>query len=580
MLPFGSFVINTLRIAALMVLVFVCLPSEAHAQKTDTYDTLHVDNNRSGVFVKTDSGNIQKLIGDVILRKGTDTLYCDSAYLNTESNNIEAFSNVRMAQPGGTEAVSDYLRYTSRLKEAYMKGNVSLTDGENKLWCEELTYNTGTKIGVYTQEGTLQSEATVVTSNEGIYNVKTKDSRFKGDVFITDPDYTIRSEDLTYNTETKKMEFFAPSTVTSDSSVLRTTCGTYDAKKGLAHFECRSSVTTQDQYLEGDTLHYNKAIGYGRSTGNVISIDTVQHTTLYCGRVDYFEKSKRLWATIKPVLKKVNDTDSVFIRADTFYSAPMPVKDTLKSTQKTAIKDSATKKALKDTTNAVTKTSSVKRKKKEPVIPIDSVFLIDKFTHEDTLTADSSAPRYFIGYHHVLIFSDSMQGKCDSISYTQTDSVLRMMYDPILWSRRSQITGDTILLYTDSSELKKMFVPNNAFVVSASGPPKANLFDQVQGKTLTAYFANNEITHMVVWPSAETIYYSKDDSGAYIGANQATSERLRIYFKEQAIDRISFDENVNQTMTPMDQVDIPAMRLSRYQWHEAKRPKSKEELFK
>src|SRR5207244_843535 len=62
----------------------------------------------------------------------------------------------------------------------------------------------------------------------------------------------------------------------------------------------------------------------------------------------------------------------------------------------------------------------------------------------DTTAADTTAPLYFIGYHHVLIFSDSLQGRCDSIVYTRADSLIRMIYKPIAWAHNSQITGDTI----------------------------------------------------------------------------------------------------------------------------------------
>ena len=156
---------------------------------------------------------------------------------------------------------------------------------------------------------------------------------------------------------------------------------------------------------------------------------------------------------------------------------------------------------------------------------------------------------------------------------------MRLMYSPVAWSRTSQITGDTILLYMDSSRLKKLYVPNNALVVSQSGPPKAGLYDQTQGKTLTGYFENNAIKEMVVMPNAEAIYYSKDDAGAYLGVVQAQSERMRVYFENEQVSRILLEQEPRQTMTPMQQVNIPATRLSRFLWLIDKRPKSVQELF-
>jgi len=497
-------------------------------------------------YVQTDTGAINKLIGNVVLKQGENMMYCDSAYFNLDKNTVEAFGNVRVIQPG-SEATSDYMRYLGNNKLAFMKGNVMLTDGQSNLWSEEVEYNTATKIGIYKQGGTVQNETTTLSSNAGVYDMRSKNARFTGEVYVTDPEYNVISDDLGYNTESKVVVFYSPSVVTSDSSVLRTSSGTYDSKNKVAHFTSRSSVLNKEQYIESDTLDYNRVSGIGIARGNVIAIDTAQKTTLYSGRSDYNEKQKTMLASIKPVLKQMNGSDSLFIRADTLYSAPVP-------RQRDSIK--------------ITRTVGKGKNARQIVEYI-----------ADTTDADTSDPRYFIGYHHVKIFSDSMQGVCDSISYSQVDSVIRMMIDPVAWSRTSQITGDTILMYMDSSELRRIYVPNNAFMISESGPPRAQLWDQVQGKTLTGNLKNNTITDMLVRPEAQAIYYAKDDNGAYIGVNDATSERMRILFKDQAIYRIIFETDVKQKMTPLDQADLPNMKLSRYQWHINRRPKSLAELF-
>lgn len=501
-------------------------------------------------YVETDSGAINKLIGNVILKQGESLMYCDSAYFDLARNNVEAFGSVRIVQPG-SEAQSDYMRYLGNQKMAYMKSNVMLTDGKSSLWSEEIEYNTGTKIGTYNNGGTLQDSTTTVSSNTGRYDMRSKDTRFTGDVVVTDPGYDIISDDLGYNTESKMMTFFAPSVVTSDSSVLKTSSGTYDSKKGIAHFTSRSSVLNKEQYVEADVIDYNKGSGEGHAEGNVITIDTIQKTTLYAGKADYNQKKRIMFATVKPVLKQMNGDDSLFIRADTFYSAPVPAPVSY------------------DTVWVEKVTGKGKNKKTVMVQTVDS-----------NTTADTSSPRYFIGYHHVLIFSDSLQGRCDSISYSQKDSVMKMMYDPIVWSRKSQITGDTILLYTDSAnQVKQIYVPNNALIVSQSGPDKAKLWDQVQGKTLTGYFVNNAMDHMIVKPNSQAIYYAVDDYNAYIGVNETTSERMTVFFKDQGIHRILFEQDVKQKLTPLDKADLPRMKLSRFKWLIDKRPKSLSELF-
>lgn len=540
------------RVAFLLPVCHLLFMGIACAQ-TDTVKKVPIEIVKAGMLqvIETDTGAVNKLLDDVVLKQEDSYMYCDSAYLNLKSNNLEAFGNVHIVQPG-SQGYSDYLRYTGNNRHAYMRGNVNLTDNKDNLWSEEVDYDMVTKIGTYANHGTLQSGTTTVSSNSGIYNMRSKEAQFQGNVIVTDPEYHIVSEDLGYNSETKVMTFFSPAVVTSDSSVLKTSCGTYDTKNEIAYFPCRASIVNKEQYLEADTIDYNKQTGAGIAIGKVIAIDTAQRTTLYSGRTDYNDKKNTMLATIKPVLKQMNGDDSLFIRADTLFSARVPrAGDTIK------IKRTVMKTVLKG--------------KKEVVVPV--------VIEEDSIAVDSNRPRYFIGYHHVIIFSDSMQGRGDSISYSQVDSVMRLMYDPIVWSRESQITGDTILLYMDSGKLNKMYVPNNALVVSQSGPPKAGLFDQVQGKTLTGYFIENAIRETWVMPDAETIYYSKDERDAYLGVNKASSVRMYVLFKNQKIDNIRFYEDVKQEMTPLDKADLPAMKLSRYKWQPERRPKSLKELF-
>lgn len=523
----------------------------AQTKKTDTSGKVNIEIINAGYqeYIQTDSVPYNKLINDVELHQEGNIMYCDSAYVNLQSNNFEAFGNVMIIQPDGTQAISDYLKYTGNTKKAFLQGNVSLTDGKDNLWATEVQYDMTTKVGVYSQGGTLQSDATTLTSNSGVYNIRNKEARFTEDVHVYDPEYTIVSDDMGYNTETKVTTFFGNSVVTSDSSVLYTHCGTYESKAQIAHFPCRSRIVTKEQDVEADSLYYNKVTGKAKARHNVVAIDTAQQVTLYCQQVDGDERKKTTLATIKPVMKKMNGTeDSLFIRADTFFMGPVvPVRDSIRTVQ----------------------VVGKGKKKKEVVVMIA----------DTTAEVDTADFRFFIGYHHVKIFSDSMQGLCDSIAYSQKDSIMKMMYEPILWSRRSQITGDTILLYTDSNKLKRMYVPDKAFVISQSGPEKAKLFDQVQGKTLTGYFQDNEITEVLVKPNAEAIQFSKDENDAYLGVQEASSVRMRVTFKDRQIQYIFFEQDVKQKMTPLDKADIPSLKLSRFQWWEEKRPKTLEEIF-
>lgn len=485
------------------------------------------------LYLETDSGSLNKLIGQVAMKQGETLLYCDSAYFDLQRNQVEAFGNVEIIQPG-SRSTSDYMLYLGDRKMAYMRGEVMLTDGRGTLWSDQVTYNMESRLGWYDQGGKLVNDQTTVTSRKGRYNLLTREARFLEDVVVVDPDYRIESRELGYHTETEFMTFLDSSVVTTDSSRLTTWQGTYDTRLGIAHFTRRSSIWNGSQYLESDTLDFDRGTGIGLARGRVMAWDTVQRSTLFSGRADYDRDRRQLLASLNPVLVQENGGDSLFVSADTFFMAP-----------------------------------------RHYFFPMDSLSGEDSLARVDSAHMDSG-DRLVIGYHKVEIYSDSLQGKCDSISYDQRDSVMRMIHDPILWSNQSQITGDTILLYmTDSQRLRELFVPSRALMVSVSGPAGAGLFDQIQGQQLRGFFRENQLREIHVQPDAQCIYYARDEEGAYMGVNQITSERMKVHLsEEQRIRRIRFEQQVDHRLSPLDQVELEDMKLPRFQWHQERKPQA------
>lgn len=637
-----------------MLVPFFRLQAQQQRQdkKTSRIDIL---DNESGEFIQSDSITVHKLLHHVKLLHGSDTLYCDSAFFYTDLNSVEAFGDVVIRQADGTEAYADYMRYTGNNRVVYMRSNnpmadVKLFDGKtNSLYSREIDYNLLTKIGRFRNRGYLETQSTILQSNNGTYNMRSKDARFTGDVDVADPDYHVVSTDLGYNTDTELVTFFGPSTVTNDQSVLITSSGTYDSRKKQAHFVQRAAILSQAQYIEGDTLDYDRISGVGIARGNVIAIDTGMHTTLYCGYAEYNEISGVLWAYIEPVIKRKEGSDSSYIRVDTFYSAPDTFTATLTaqdSLQKTAEELQAAvapapvnSQGLADST--MPPVDTVQMPSSGAVEANDTFQLIPDFGLDESMDIDSSGstptvdtslsrikgrmdslvykdkpsvalpgadraqyqvnpqrlsrlnadsisaypdedrkkdhgPRYFIGYNNVLIYADSLQGKCDSITYSQVDSVLRMFKNPLLWPRNSQLKGDEIHMYMDSGRLRELHVPRNAIMVTRSGPEQANMFDQIQGNSIRAYLRNNKMDSLIAEPNASSIYFIQDDDKAYVGSSEAKSERIEVIFENEEIDRIYYRRDVEQTTIPMKDVTPATLRLSRFSWEEELRPKSLE----
>jgi lipopolysaccharide export system protein LptA len=211
------------------------------------------------------------------------------------------------------------------------------------------------------------------------------------------------------------------------------------------------------------------------------------------------------------------------------------------------------------------------------------------------LPPTDSTLRFIIGYHHVRIFSDSLQAVADSLYYSTKDSIFRLFYDPVAWgSGNYQITGDTMYMYTKNKKAERLYVFENALAINRVA---RTLFNQLKGTTINCFFQGGDIDFIRAKGNAESIYYVADDNKAYTGANRAHGDIIDMVFgpkldsagnieldsagkpKGREMDRVVLRSDAEGTMTPMGRVIPEDMVLRGFKWQEKRRPQSKEEMF-
>lgn len=190
---------------------------------------------------------------------------------------------------------------------------------------------------------------------------------------------------------------------------------------------------------------------------------------------------------------------------------------------------------------------------------------------------DSSDIRFFQCYHHVRIFSDSLQAVCDSLFYSASDSVFRLFTRPIIWASGSQVTGDTMYLFTKNKKADRIYAFENSLAINNTGE---NMFNQISGKTLNGYFKEGAIDYLRTKGSpAQSIYYAKDEGGAIVGVNNASGDVIDMRFENKELKKVVFVRDVTGTMYPYRQTPADKKQLRNFKWQDEKRPKTKFELF-
>ncbi|HKC37472.1 MAG TPA: OstA-like protein [Chitinophagaceae bacterium] len=538
---FTCFLFTSWLLACPLFILCQELPTTKTFTPADTVRTVEIlPGVRKLEYRKIDSvTEIQILAGNVRLRQGTSIFECDSCVITKRINLFEAFGNVHINDSDTANVYSDHLRYLTDRKIAYLDGNVKLTDGKGVLTTPTLEYDMNTKVGIYRNGGRVVNKETVLTSEEGYYYADLKDVYFKKNVKLKDPTYDLGSDSLLYNTGTEIVRFIAETFIKDSSGrTIKTREGFYDKKTGKAEFGQNPIITDKDIQVTGERIISDDSLGITQIFGRGIIVDTAGKRTVLADTIFYNKNNESFLAFAKPLMIIQQEQDSIFITADTLFSARL--------TDLYGSKDSVVK---KDT--------------------LKGIKIVD------TKTKDSTN-RYFEAFRNVRIFSDSLQAVCDSMFYSFKDSVFRLYDDPVVWSKESQITGDTILLFTKNKKADRMQVFKNSFIANLVKP---EIFNQVKSTRMDAYFVDGGIDSVRARGSAECVYYIQDEDSAFTGINQSNADLMDIYFKEKELQRVVFRTAVKGTIWPMKQKSPTEMRLQNFKWRETERPKTKYELF-
>ena len=578
---------------------------------------------------------LQTIAGGAIIKQGTTIFSSDSVVINPTTHIVEAFGNVHINQADSVQTYAQYLKYIGTEKTAYLKKDVRLNDKKGTLFTQELDYNLGTGIGNYHNGGKVINGKTTITSKDGTYYADTKDVYFKNDVIVIDPKNHITTDSLLYNMQSQGSNFTGNTFIKNKEVDIHTMQGTYDFNTGNALFTSRTSVkdSTGRVYIANNMALDNKS-GNAQLEGNAIVKDSASGFIVFANQIFLNKKNNSFLATRKPVLIIKQKNDSIYVAADTIFSGyTMFVKNESFILKKdSVVHDTLHVKSIADTSektdslhpnlpvkkysqndsanylahiidslsrhkNAVELEKNQKQKESPPVVDSSSKILlprdsasIDSFIkkkHIDSLhplktikkdtVNKSDSSRYFLAFHHVRIFNDSLQSICDSLFFSAKDSVFRLYYNPVIWSGHSQITGDTIFLYTKNKKPERLYAFDRGMIVNKTAQ---GFYNQVTGKTINGYFVNGAIDYMRVRGSqAESIYYAQDEDSAYIGMNRATGDVIDLYFKKDELKKVLFVNDINGKMYPMKHIPDDQKFLKNFIWLDDKRPKNKLELF-
>ncbi len=261
--------------------------------------------------------NFQVLRGNVKFRKEGMFMYCDSAYFYT-NNSIDAFGNIKMEQGDTLFVYADVLYYNGEEEIARLRNNVRLENRDVTLYTDSLDYDMVENLGYYFEGGKIVDSQNELSSVYGQYEPDTKNAEFLYDVELMNTKYVMNTDTLHYNTDSRIADIVGYTTIVSDSNIIYTDKGWYNTADDKATLFNRSLIVGKNnEKLTGDTVFYNRNLGYGEAFGNMQITDSV-HNTILDGNYGYHnEKTKLSFVTKKARAREFSQKDTLYLHADT-----------------------------------------------------------------------------------------------------------------------------------------------------------------------------------------------------------------------------------------------------------------------
>ena len=598
------------------------------AQKESRDSLVILMSSKSVQVVDVEGSGYRKVVGPARFLHNDTYLLCDTAYWYVDSQLIEAWGNVSILQEE-TVLTSDKLTYLVDMDLAQFRGSVvQLTDKDhNTLRTKHLDYNTKDSVAVFLNGGSMRDkDGQIIESDRGTYDSKLKMFTFTEDVNMFTDSVFVKTNQLIYESDKDLATFENATDVWKDDNMLSSERGWYDKKNEVFFFTDNVHVMGTDQEGWCDSLFFRRMTSDVEMLGNAQVTDTTRNVFALAGRIEYLDSLSKTTLTRKPAVisqteEQDGSIDTVYLGADklVYFTLPMYKVDSLalvdaekrlkdidvdpvgeyrkkaaeaaaKAAEEAAMDDPnlAAKKEAEEKKKAAAKAAEARKEQKLKSLPevndaqtvgdslmvMDSLAVTDSLMSADSVALEPPKDTTIIGFleaiKNVRIYKKDMQVVCDSLLYSDLDSLARLFKDPVIWQEVTrQYAADSISLVVKGGAMDKASLMSNAFVTLQQDTTHYN---QIKGTEMLAFFGDKgALERFDVLGGASALFYI-EENGVLATVNKTDSKMLSATFKNGEIQRIHYYDQPKNDAYPKVQLSRDDRALKGFNWQPARRP--------
>ena len=510
----------------------------------------------------------------------------------------------------------------------------------NTLRTRFLDYNTKDSAAVFQRGASMRDkDGQVIESTEGNYDSKAKLFTFSRNVNMYTDSVYVKTSRLLYHTDYDFADFFGGLDAWKGKNMISSESGSYDKANDRFFFTGDVHLMSDTQEGWADSLYFDRFRDDLEMYGHIQVMDTTRHVAALSERLFYVDSLSQVTlerdATVIAETDSGGQIDTVYIGADRMLYHTVPKCDidgniimlaetrleNISADPVSAYRVKPESEKQDDSGDAGDGGADPQEEEenasdpagdlsidrdslapmgegqgsnapdslnvKEPPPQLDSAALAEKmrldsiaerarFVSDSLKNRDTTAIGFLTATGRIRIFKSDMQARCDSLEYTDLDSLARLYISPIVWNEGNrQYTSDSIAVSVKNQRMDKANLMSNAFIIIQEDTV---CYDQIKGAEIMAYFDSTTVLERFdALGGASALFYLKEND-VFATVNKVEAKMISANFVDGTIDRIHYFDSPKNDAYPVVQLPEEDKQMKGFLWQPDFRPTGKEDI--
>ena len=205
-----------------------------------------------------------------------------------------------------------------------------------------------------------------------------------------------------------------------------------------------------------------------------------------------------------------------------------------------------------------------------PAAASDTTAVVRDTTAAKLPLRDTTPVRYVQAWHNVKMFRSDIQAVCDSVVFTEVDSIARLFGTPALWNEvKNQLTADEMHLLMRNGAFERGSMLTNAWIISQQDTVHYN---QIKSTEMLGYFRDNKLYRFDALGGVSAIFYMADEE-VITTINLKEAKSMTAALKDGTATRLLYTDAIKSDLYPVGDLPAEKQRLKDFKWRGDERPR-------